>query len=321
MRFVELPDRLTCSYNSGMQTLAPTSTMRSRQTGSSPPGAAAGALHTAPSGLRIAALLACLVGVFASPPAAPAQTLVEVDVELMLAVDVSYSMTAEELEIQRHGYAAALSDPAIWQAIATGRLRRIALTYVEWAGAGRQRVVIPWRLIRSAADLTAFAATLSAHSSGPMVRTSISGMLDAASASFDGNAFDGSRRVIDVSGDGPNNEHRPVTTARDDLVAKGYTINGLPLMTRRSAGWLPELDDLDLYYQACVIGGPLSFSIPVRSWQEFIPAVRQKLVLELAAIWSGPKIVKSQWRGATADGYDCLIGEKMWERFIGDRYE
>ena len=295
--------------------------MRSRQAGPRRPGSAAGRQSAAPSGLRIAALLACLIGLCAAPPAAPAQTLVEVDVELMLAVDVSYSMTAEELEIQRSGYAAALSDPAIWQAIATGRLQRIALTYVEWAGARRQRVVIPWRLIQSEADLTAFAATLSAHSSGPMLRTSISSMLDAAAASFEGNAFDGSRRVIDVSGDGPNNEHRPVTAARDDLVAKGYTINGLPLMTRRSAGWLPELDDLDLYYQACVIGGPLSFSIPVRSWQEFGPAVRQKLVLELAAIRPEPKIVNAQWRGATADGYDCLIGEKMWRRYMDGSFE
>lgn len=285
------------------------------------PGSAAGRQRAAASGSPVAALLACLAGVFAAPPAAPAETVVEVDVELMLAVDVSYSMTAEELEIQRRGYSAALSDPAIWQAIATGPLQRIALTYVEWAGAGRQRIVIPWRLIRSEADLATFAATLSARSSGPMVRTSISSMLDAAPASFEGNGFKGWRRVIDVSGDGPNNDHRPVTAARDDLVAKGYTINGLPLMTRKSAGWLPELDDLDLYYEKCVIGGPLSFSIPVRSWREFIPAVRQKLVLELAEIWPEPKIVKAQWRGATADGYDCLVGEKMWLRYMGDRYE
>lgn len=272
-----------------------------------------------PGGARISVALAAILTWLAAAPGTAAQT--PVDVELMLAVDVSYSMTDEELEIQRRGYAAALRDPAIWQAIQTGRLQRIALIYVEWAGTARRRIVAPWSLIESEADLEAVATTLDERRSAPMLRTSLSNVLDAAPTSFETNAFVASRRVIDISGDGPNNQGRPVTEARDALIAAGYTINGLPLVTRKSRGFLPELDDLDLYYERCVIGGPLAFSIPVRSWREFFPAVRQKLVLEIAGVAPPPpepRIIRAQWRGATEAGYDCLIGEKMWNRYIVD---
>lgn len=240
-----------------------------------------------------------------------------VDVELMLAVDVSYSMKPFELEIQRRGYAEALRDPDVWHAIRGGYRGTIAIAYIEWSGAYEQRVVVPWTLVSSAADLDAFASKLTAEFLPVLRRTSISGVLDYAPQSFEENGFTGDRRVIDISGDGPNNMGRAVVRARDAVVAAGYVINGLPLMTRDGAEDYLHLDDLDLYYRECVIGGPLSFSIPVHSWEEFLPAVRNKLILELAGARPEAHLAPARWQGQTATGYDCLIGERIWETFFG----
>ena len=281
-----------------------------------------GALARIATGVFLPGFVA-LTTIVAAPLGAIAQATKEevhqttpVDVELMLAVDVSYSMTARELEIQRRGYAEALRDPAIWRAIESGYHRRAAIAYVEWSGAAQQRVIADWTLIASDADLDAFAGRLTAIYEPVLRRTSISGVLDYAPAFFAANGFTGDRRVVDVSGDGPNNDGRLVVAARDALVDAGFAINGLPLMTDEGEGALLHLDDLDLYYAECVIGGPLSFSIPVLSWEEFIPAVRQKLILELAGRPAPPRSVPARWRGQTADGYDCEIGEKIWDRFI-----
>ncbi|GGB60035.1 hypothetical protein GCM10011316_35070 [Roseibium aquae] len=239
-----------------------------------------------------------------------------VDVELMLAVDVSYSMSAGEQEIQRQGYAAALRDPDVFAAIQTGYHQRVALTYIEWSGVSAQRTVVPWTLIDTPDDLAAFAAALTTSPPVILRRTSISALLDYAPGSFAVNGFVGERRVIDVSGDGPNNIGGPIEAARDALVASGFVINGLPLMTREGAGQRFHLDDLDLYYAECVIGGPLSFSIPVRTWQEFPSAVRRKLVLELAGhVPPDLAVTPTAWSGVREKGYDCLIGEKIWEQF------
>lgn len=239
-----------------------------------------------------------------------------VDVELMLAVDVSYSISADEREIQRRGYAAALRDPEIARAIASGVHGRVAVAYVEWSGSIDQRVVVPWTLVESPTDLESFARRLTSDYAPLMRRTSISGVLDFAAPFFDANGFEGRRRVVDVSGDGPNNMGRPVTEARDALLAQGYAINGLPLMTQEGFGSFFQLNDLDLYYAECVIGGPFSFSIPVRSWEEFPNAVRQKLVLELAGAPPSPRVTLAAWSGAIPGGYDCLIGERIWQEFM-----
>ena len=124
--------------------------------------------------------------------------------------------------------------------------------------------------------------------------------------------FRGLRRVIDVSGDGPNNEGRPVLMARQSALAAGITINGLPLMTKDGLGQQWNLDDLDLYYFHCVIGGPGAFVIPVLDWAEFADAVRRKLVLEIAGVM--PERLWRATSGATPEGYDCLSGETIWER-------
>ncbi|MEM1298564.1 MAG: DUF1194 domain-containing protein [Pseudomonadota bacterium] len=239
-----------------------------------------------------------------------------VDIELVLAVDVSRSMTYHELEIQRRGYANALTSDEVIRALTSGPNQQIAVTYIEWAGVSLQRTVVDWTLIRDLKDARRVAETLTTELSNNLRRTSISAALDHAADLFDGNGFYGLRKVIDISGDGPNNMGRPVTAARDRAIARGIVINGLPLMTREGLGMMWHLEDLDLYYRHCVIGGPGSFVIPVNSWDEFGPAIQRKLVLEL--VGAEPQIRPARFRGARPDGYDCLIGEKIWDEIMGN---
>jgi hypothetical protein len=252
---------------------------------------------------------ACLVSLLAAAAPAAGQG-VRVDVELVLAVDVSRSMTPNELEIQRRGYAAAIASAEIIDAIRNGPEGRVALTYMEWAGAGSQRTVVGWTLIASGEDARAFADRLITRFDENLSRTSISGAIDAAAASFDDNGFAGWRQVIDVSGDGPNNHGRPVEDARDAALARGIVINGLPLMTDEGIGRQWHLPDLDRYYRDCVIGGPSAFVIPVSDWSEFALAVRQKLVLEF--VGPAPPLIRAQHDPGAAK-YDCLIGERIWD--------
>ena len=234
-----------------------------------------------------------------------------VGVELVLAVDISRSIDPAEQLLQRQGYAAAFRNAQIEQAILSGDWRRIAVTYVEWAGAGSQSVAIPWTLIDSAEAAEDFALRIEAGLAGPVSRTSISGAIDFASGLFDGNGYASMRQVIDVSGDGPNNQGRPVTEARDAALARGITINGLPLLTNEGdgGGW-SSIPDLDRYYADCVIGGMGAFSIEVKSWDQFATAVRQKLFLEVAGgMPPREEIILAQ----TAPASDCLIGERLWE--------
>ncbi|MEO1600028.1 MAG: DUF1194 domain-containing protein [Pseudomonadota bacterium] len=243
----------------------------------------------------------------------PARSETPVDVELVLAVDVSLSMTSGELEIQRRGYAEALVSEDVVEAIAYGGPHgQIALTYVEWAGPSSQRVIIDWTLVRSLEDAEAFAAQLTTAFPDALPRTAISSIIDHSVKRFEGNGFAGQRLVIDISGDGPNNGGRPVLAAKTEAAARGITINGLPLMTREGQ-WLQfDLEDLDEYYRHCVIAGPMAFVIPVLRWEDFPSAVRRKLVLEL----SNSRPVLTPLRRVT--GYDCLIGEKIWQRYFGD---
>lgn len=257
-------------------------------------------------------VLILLIGLLSALSARAQDTFV--DVELVLAVDVSRSMTARELEIQRRGYAAALTDKAVIEAIQEGPNGRVALIYVEWAGWSSQRVIVPWTVVSNAEEAQAFAAQLTAEFNSALRRTSISGLLDYASGLFEANGVRSLRRVIDISGDGPNNHGRPVTAARDAVLARGIAINGLPLMTREGMGWQWHLDDLDEYYRHCVIGGPSAFVIPVLEWEHFPEAVRRKLILELVGLPPGP----ADGPVLRAEGYDCLIGEKIWDRMMDD---
>jgi hypothetical protein len=233
----------------------------------------------------------------------PARAL-EVDLELTLAVDMSGSMDREEQQLQRDGYVEAIASPEVWDAIAGGAWGRIALSYVEWAGPASQVVVLDWRLIDSAEAAADFAAALAARPLSYIRGTSISGALDFVAPRFDDNGFEGWRRVIDLSGDGPNNRGRPVEAARDAALARGVVINGLPILIRPTR----MESDLAAYYEACVIGGDGAFVLPVRRAADFAAAIRRKLVLEIAVPTPPPRAVPA---AAPPEPVDCLAGERL----------
>lgn len=237
----------------------------------------------------------------------------EVDVELVLAVDVSLSMSPMELDIQRDGYAAALTDQRVLDAIAQGANGRIAVTYFEWAGTTTHHVVVPWTIIETRQDAERIAAHLSSTPPSSARRTSISSALEFGADLFAESQFRSPKRVIDISGDGPNNQGAPVHLVRDTVVAQGIVINGLPLMTNGGMVSAYDVEDLDRYYADCVIGGPGAFMVPVNDWSQFPEAVRRKLVLELAGATllrdaDRLPVVLAQERPA----YDCMVGEKLW---------
>ncbi|SFJ03097.1 DUF1194 domain-containing protein [Albimonas pacifica] len=278
---------------------------------------------------RLAPVLLLLALAALAPRGAQAQgTIAEVDVELVLAVDISRSMDLEELRIQRDGYVAALRDGEVIRAIEGGLLGRIAVRYFEWAGPGRRGIDSGWRLLDGPASAHAFADGLAEGRISAAVGTSISGAIDFALAAFEGNGFEGLRRVVDISGDGPNNAGRPVTAARDEAVAAGVVINGLPLMMKANDGPF-SLRELDIYYEDCVIGGPLSFVLPLWEQAKFPETIRRKLILEIAAPHSVPvPAIRAPARPAAipaqlglggqarAPRIDCLIGEKRRQRWM-----
>lgn len=211
---------------------------------------------------------------------------VEVDLELVLAADISDSMDPREQQLQRAGYAAAFRDPEIIAAIGQGPLGRIAVTFVEWADLAQPRVTVPWRLIDGAEMAHAFAAELEASAIARMHRTSISGALSFSGHLLDHNGFAGTRRVIDVSGDGPNNQGESAVVARDVVLARGVVINGLPILINLDGPKDPfrtsfDKRKLDIYYEDCVIGGPGAFMVPIRSRDQLIDGIRHKLLLEI----------------------------------------
>lgn len=253
--------------------------------------------------MRLGAVIAFL----ATAAMAPEGQLQEVDLELVLAVDISRSMNADESALQRHGYVQALSDPAFVRAIEAGALGKIAITYVEWAGIGQQRVSIDWQVIDGAATALAFARLVEAMPFETARGTSISGAIDFSIRHIASNSFKGLRTVIDISGDGPNNMGRPVLRARAEALESGLTINGLPILVQ-GATVLSTLDD---YYADCVIGGPGAFSLPARGMEEFAVSIRRKLILEVGGLVPAKAVPADD-----ADLSDCLIGEKMRRQYI-----
>ena len=251
--------------------------------------------------------------ILAAAPFAPATAQERVDVALVLAVDVSRSMSLEELRIQREGYAAAIASRDVVRAISQGAYRRIAVTLFEWANDSHAREIVGWTIIESQTDADQVAELLLATHSVGQRRTSISGAIYHASGLLQTAPFAADRMVIDISGDGPNNQGVPVTEARDDALAHGFTINGLPMMTRGGVGSSFNIADLDRYYTRCVIGGPGAFVVPVNDWDQFAEAVRRKLVLEIGERdMEQPRVVPAQF--VLEESYDCLIGEKIWRQ-------
>jgi hypothetical protein len=246
-----------------------------------------------------------------NPPAAAATN---VDVELVIAVDVSYSMDPDEQALQREGYITGLTSPEFLNALQQGMHGKIAVTYFEWAGANDQRVVVPWRLVDGPAAARAFTDEVAAAPYRRAYRTSISGALHFALPLFEGSGFRGLRRVIDVSGDGVNNQGDVVTIVRDEVLERGITINGLPILLKRPSPGTMDIEDLDIYYEDCVIGGPGAFVIPIRERDQFREATRTKLVLEIASREAAPRLIPA---AADKPRISCTIGERMWQQRWG----
>lgn len=237
----------------------------------------------------------------------------EVDLALVLAVDISWSMDAEEQRLQRDGYVSAFRSQAVANAIRKGALGRIAVTYVEWSGPGQQTVVAPWTVLEGAKEAGALADRLAAAPIGRVYSTSISGAIDFSVQLLRDNGPDAMRRVIDISGDGPNNTGRGVAAARDEAVAQGIVINGLPFMLKRPSGQ-GDIENLDLYYEDCVIGGQGAFVIPIRERHQIEDATRAKLVREIADERRPEALIQ---RAQARERSNCLIGEIMRRQRYG----
>lgn len=259
-------------------------------------------------GLAALAVACGLIG--ATPAWAQGSSPETVDVELVLAVDISYSMDLDELALQRDGYSRAVTSPEFLNALKLGPHGRVAIAYVEWAGAEEQKVVVDWTLIAGPADAARFADAIRTAPLRRVYRTSISGAMEFGADQLDGNRFKGLRRVIDISGDGTNNQGPMVEPTRDAVVRRGITINGLPLMLKEPAGSMLDIGQLDVYYEDCVVGGPGAFVIPVRGTHQFADAIKTKLVLEIAGVVPPkPALVRP---AADQKRISCTIGERMW---------
>src|ERR1700712_2000193 len=235
-----------------------------------------------------------------------------VDVELVLAVDVSYSMDMDELAIQREGHAQAIVSKEFLQALKSGPNGKIAVTYFEWAASSDQKIIIPWRVIDGPETADAVANEIMKTPIRRASRTSISGAINFAMPLFDENPHRGLRRVIDISGDGPNNNGPPVTIARDAAIEKGIVLNGLPIMVKEPSYSTMDIDNLDFYYEDCVIGGPGAFVVTIKDREKFKEAIRTKLLLEVAGRTPERPVVPAA-AVAKEPRVNCMIGEKIWQ--------
>jgi hypothetical protein len=255
--------------------------------------------------IRLAAGLACLWSLLSLP--AQAQPDTDVDLALVLAVDISFSMDTDEQALQREGFAQAFRSKLVHDAIRGGLLGKIAVTYMEWAGAPDQKVIVPWTILDNSESLMAFADKISSTPLRRAQRTSISSAIDFSVKLLQDGNVNATRQVIDVSGDGPNNQGRIVVDARDDALAKGIVINGLPIMLRQP-GYL-DIPDLDIYYRDCVIGGQGSFTVPVRDREQFVEAIKTKILLEVANLVPERSPIN---RIQTPPRTNCMAGEMQW---------
>ncbi len=274
-------------------------------------------LFAALVGLGVAAAVAGFNAGLAAPsaPSILAQrSAIDVDVELVIAVDVSYSMDPDEQALQREGYIQALTSTEFLRALREGGHAKIAITYFEWAGANDQKVIVPWRVIDGPETADGVAAEIARAPYRRASRTSVSGAIAYGAGLFDNSGYRGLRRVIDVSGDGVNNMGPPVTTVRDAALAKGITINGLPILLKRPTFSTLDIENLDLYYEDCVIGGAGAFVVPIKEREQFKTATRTKLLLEIAGRTPEPRVVPA---AADAPRVSCLIGERLWQQRWG----
>jgi hypothetical protein len=251
-----------------------------------------------------------VVGVAAPNRMAEKQSASSVDVELVIAVDVSYSMDLDELAVQREGYAQAIVSKEFMRALKNGPNAKVSVTYFEWSASSDQKIIIPWRVIDGPETADAVSSEIMNTPVRRGSRTSISGAIYFAMPLLEENPYRGLRRVIDISGDGPNNNGAPVTPARDEALAKGIVINGLPIMVKEPSYSTMDIDNLDWYYEDCVIGGPGSFVVPIKDRERFREAIRQKLVLEVAGRTPEHQVIPAAEKEPRIS---CTIGEKIWQ--------
>ena len=231
--------------------------------------------------MRQSGLLAGLLAGFALLTA-PSVQAKAVDLALVLAIDVSGSVNEERFQLQRAGYAAAFAAPDVLDAIVAGQNRQIAVTLVEWSGSRSETEMIGWTLISDAASSESFSSAIAETPRVFSDATSISGAIDYSVSVLNQCPFEARRQVIDVSGDGSNNDGRSVEAARDEALAAGITINGLPILTEETA--------LDIYYRDHVIGGPNAFVAPVHDFSAFARAIQEKLIREIVHVPVSPRV-------------------------------
>lgn len=256
-----------------------------------------------------------------SEPASQPQTAIEsgssrpsVDVELVIAVDVSYSVEMDDLAAQREAYAKAIVSQDFLRNLQAGPIGKIALTYLEWSSTNDQKIIVPWRQIDGPESAEAVAAEIMAAPIRRGSRTSISSAIKFAVPLFEQNPYRGLRRVIDISGDGPNNTDDPVAAARDIALQQGTVITGLPVMINATPPGQADtnhIDHIDWYYEDCVIGGPGSLVVPVTDRDNFKEAIRTKLALEVAGRTPKQSTAPSVDKQPRVD---CMIGEKLWQQ-------
>lgn len=285
--------------------------------------------------------LACLFALLLLVVPARAQDRKEVDLALALAIDISGSIDPDEAKLQRRGYVEAFRDPVIVKAILGGPNGRIAVAYFEWSDSWMQKLLIDWTLLDSEEAISAFARRLSDAPISIARRTSISGAIRYAVPLFGRSPYEPARKVLDISGDGSNNDGGLVTDMRFEALKERIAINGLPIMNGRPNPFgFPAEDDLDQYYLHCVTGGPRSFVEVARSFEDFPRAVRKKLLQEVADLSPdlGPRLLKpgvvltqsgrrapeeTDYTKFVRPGYEpgCDVGERrsreFWQRRFG----
>jgi|SRR5580704_7225937 hypothetical protein len=231
-------------------------------------------------------ILAVLVATGLSAPVARAAEAV--DLLLVLAADVSRSIDTAKFQLQRDGYAAAITDRRVLNVIRSGPNHQIAVCFVEWSGVGAQKLVIDWTIVRDDASAREFSAQIAEAPRSFSDRTSISGGIEFAMVQFARAPYDARRRTIDVSGDGTNNSGREVSAARDDALADGVTINGLVILSDRPLAWNADHTNppggLEKYYRDNVVGGPGAFVMAAENFESFGQAIINKMIAEIAVV-------------------------------------
>ena len=263
------------------------------------------ARRTLPWATALALLAHASADALAQPLETPPQP-VPVDAKIVLAVDASRSMDEVEFGVERDGYVRALRRPELIRAVTAGRLGRVAFAYFEWSGQIGDGGLVPWRIVASAADADRLAAEIAALPAPRNMGTSISRALTFGADLLENDDIASERLIIDVSGDGVNNVGPPVTRARDAALARGITINGLPVLIPGENNRLP---DLDRYFEECVIGGPGAFVLPAGSRDEMAETIIRKLMLEVSDLMPELRPVPVDY-----EPIDCMVGERLFHK-------